>query len=127
MQHKKRLTYITGPEGQILTMADLPPPQTKRWVIRRKAEVVAAVKGGLLSVDVALERYALSPDEYRAWGRASEQYVAVRKARAEHKDGSLPVHGPARGTSLASADAISPDALPALIKPGLRDVSEKGS
>src|SRR5262245_23099404 len=32
--------------GSPLTIADLPPPGTKRWVPRRKAEVVAAVRGG---------------------------------------------------------------------------------
>ena len=37
---------IPGPDGTLLTLADLPPPNTKRWVIRRKAEVVAAVRGG---------------------------------------------------------------------------------
>jgi Protein of unknown function (DUF1153) len=41
--------YVMRPDGSPLTIADLPPPGTKRWVIRRKAEVVAAVGGGLLS------------------------------------------------------------------------------
>ena len=30
-------------------LADLPPPETKRWVIRRKAAVVTAVRRGVLS------------------------------------------------------------------------------
>jgi len=37
--------YVIGPTGAPLTIADLPPPNTGRWVIRRKAEVVAAVRG----------------------------------------------------------------------------------
>ena len=37
-------------------LATLPPPGTKRWVIRRKAEVVAAVRGGLLSLEEACSR-----------------------------------------------------------------------
>ena len=37
--------YVIGPDGTPLTLQDLPPPTTKRWVIRRKAEVVAAVRG----------------------------------------------------------------------------------
>jgi len=37
---------VVGPEGQRITLESLPPPNTKRWVIRRKAEVVAAVRGG---------------------------------------------------------------------------------
>src|SRR5471030_1439044 len=48
--HRPRVKYVIGPDGSPLTIADLPPPTTKRWVIRRKAEVVAAVRGGLLSL-----------------------------------------------------------------------------
>jgi len=44
----KRENVVIGPEGTPLTLADLPKPNTVRWVIRRKAEVVAAVRGGLL-------------------------------------------------------------------------------
>jgi hypothetical protein len=40
--------YVIGPTGAPLTLSDLPPSDTERWVIRRKAEVVAAVRGGLL-------------------------------------------------------------------------------
>ena len=39
--------YVVGPTGTPLTLRDLPPAETNRWVIRRKAEVVAAVRGGL--------------------------------------------------------------------------------
>jgi hypothetical protein len=55
--------YVTGPDGGPLTIADLPPPETQRWVIRRKAEVVAAVRGGLLSLEDACSRYMLTVDE----------------------------------------------------------------
>ena len=48
---RARVRYVIGPDGSPLTIADLPPSNTKRWVIRRKAEVVAAVRGGLLSLD----------------------------------------------------------------------------
>ena len=48
--HRPRVKYVIGPDGSPLTIADLPSPKTKRWVIRRKAEVVAAVRGGLLSL-----------------------------------------------------------------------------
>jgi len=45
-EHKSsRVNYVIGPDGSPLTIADLPPPETKRWVIRRKAEVVAAEIG----------------------------------------------------------------------------------
>jgi len=56
-ERRGRASYVIGPDGSPLTMADLPAPGTKRWVIRRKAEVVAAVRGGLLSLDEACRRY----------------------------------------------------------------------
>ena len=48
--------YVIGPNGTPLTLANLPRPGTKRWVIRRKAEVIAAVRGGLLSLEEACSR-----------------------------------------------------------------------
>jgi hypothetical protein len=66
--------YVIGPTGAALTLADLPPPDTERWVIRRKAEVVAAVRGGLLSLDDACERYRLTSEEFLAWQKSIEQY-----------------------------------------------------
>jgi hypothetical protein len=47
-------------------MADLPGPKATRWV-RRKARVVAAVRGGLLSLDEACSRYTLTVEEIFAW------------------------------------------------------------
>ena len=61
---KKR---VIGPMGKQLTLEDLPTPKTKRWVIRRKAEVVAGVKGGLLSLDEASRQYSLTVDEFKSW------------------------------------------------------------
>ena len=46
---------------------------TTRWVVRRKAEVVAAVAGGLLSVDEACKRYTLSLEEFTSWQRAVDR------------------------------------------------------
>ena len=48
--NRQRVKYVIGPDGSPLTIADLPPVSTKRWVIRRKAEVVAAVRGGAIDV-----------------------------------------------------------------------------
>ena len=63
-----------GPDGRRLTLADLPLPGTKRWVIRRKAEVVAAVRGGLLSLEEACSRYALNPDEFLCWQHCIDRF-----------------------------------------------------
>jgi hypothetical protein len=66
--------YVIGPTGAPLTLSDLPPPETQRWVIRRKAEVVAAVRGGLLSLDDACERYGLTNEEFLAWQQSIDRY-----------------------------------------------------
>ena len=58
---------MIGPTGAPLTLADLPPANTQRWVIRRKAEVVAAVRGGLLSLEEACDRSQLTSEEFIAW------------------------------------------------------------
>jgi len=65
--------YVIGPFGLRLTLADLPPADTQRWVIRRKAEVVAAVRGGLLSLEEACERYSLSASEFLGWQASLER------------------------------------------------------
>ena len=58
---------VIGPAGEPLTIEDLPPPETKRWVIRRKAEVVAGVRNGLISLEDACNRYKLSVEEFLSW------------------------------------------------------------
>jgi hypothetical protein len=44
-------------------------PAPRRWVPHRKAEVVAAVRNGFISLDEARKRYALSMEEYLSWQR----------------------------------------------------------
>lgn len=81
----KREHVVIGPEGTPLTLADLPKPNTVRWVIRRKAEVVAAVRGGLLTLDAACERYGLSSEEFLSWQRSIESHgiVGLRTTRIQ--------------------------------------------
>ncbi|AGA65022.1 hypothetical protein B488_10300 [Liberibacter crescens BT-1] len=64
---QSRIKYVIGPDGSPLTIANLPPPNTQRWVIRRKAEVVAAVQGGLLTLEEACQRYKLTVEEFLSW------------------------------------------------------------
>ena len=66
--------YVVGPTGTPLTLHDLPPANTDRWVIRRKAEVVAAVRGGLISLEDALARYRLTAEEFLAWQKAIDKW-----------------------------------------------------
>lgn len=63
-----------GPDGKLLTLDDLPPPETQRWVARRKAEVVAAVRAGLLTLEEACTRYNLSDEEFLGWEAAIEKH-----------------------------------------------------
>ncbi len=65
---------VTLPDGSILTRADLPPPETHRWVASRKAVVVRAVVYGLLTEAEALDRYALSDEEFALWRSAVEAH-----------------------------------------------------
>lgn len=65
---------VVGPDGRNITLADLPSPGIKRWVTRRKAEVVAAVHGGLLSVDDACNRYELTKEEFSGWERLYDRH-----------------------------------------------------
>ncbi|MCB2051715.1 MAG: DUF1153 domain-containing protein [Novosphingobium sp.] len=64
---------VTGPLGERLTINDLPSRDTSRWVIRRKAEVVAAVNGGLLTIQEACDRYDLTLEEFASWQRAVDR------------------------------------------------------
>lgn len=50
--------------------ANLPPPDTKRWVARRKAAVLAAINAGVLTRAQACARYHISEIELRLWERA---------------------------------------------------------
>ena len=81
--------YVIGPDCSPLTMADLPAPDTKRWVIRRKAEVVAAVRGGLLSLEEACNRYMLTVDEYLSWQSSIDQHglAGLRTTRTQQYRG----------------------------------------
>ena len=65
---------VTLPDGSILSRADLPAADTTRWVASRKALVVKAVIYGLLSEAEALERYALSEEEFALWRAAVEKF-----------------------------------------------------
>ncbi|GGF51869.1 MAG: DUF1153 domain-containing protein [Pseudomonadota bacterium] len=84
--YRPRAKYVIGPDGSPLTIADLPPPDTRRWVIRRKAEVVAAVRGGLISLEEACKRYTLTVDEFLSWQASIDRHglPGLRTTRIQH-------------------------------------------
>jgi hypothetical protein len=74
---------VRDPDGNVITLADLPEAGEARWVPRRKAQVVAAVRGGLLSLDDACGRYALTVEEFLSWQTAMKKY-GLAGLRATH-------------------------------------------
>lgn len=83
---KFRPAHVIGPLGEPLTLASLPAPDTRRWVVRRKAEVVSAVSGGLLTIDEACHRYDLTLEEFAGWQRAVDRsgMQGLRVTRTQH-------------------------------------------
>jgi hypothetical protein len=80
-ENSVRPERVTGPNGTPIGLDDLPPPDTTRWVMRRKAEVVSAVRGGLLTRDDACRRWNLSAEEFDSWERLIDRH-GVRGLRA---------------------------------------------
>ena len=77
-------------------MGDLPPPNTTRWVIRRKAAVVTAVRSGRITMEEALRRYQLSEEEFLSWQRAFETHglTGLRATLVQQYRGSRPARRP---------------------------------
>lgn len=67
--------------GVTSAVSALPPPTTKRWVIRRKAAVVTAVRAGVLTLEEACQRYHLSVEEFLSWQRLIDRH-GMRGLRA---------------------------------------------
>ena len=72
----EELTCPPSPAMRGLSIAidDLPSPETRRWVARRKAQVVAAVRAGVLSFEDVCQRYNISPEEFASWERKIDRY-----------------------------------------------------
>jgi hypothetical protein len=51
----------------------LPPADTKRWSSRRKAAIVVAIRGEVITREQACERYMLSEEELAAWEMAFDR------------------------------------------------------
>jgi transposase-like protein len=83
----QRPKYVVGPTGHV-TIDSLPPPNTARWTARRKAEVIAAIKGKLLTRAEALKRYGWTESELSYWMDALQKFgldgLKVTKV-AEHR------------------------------------------
>ena len=86
-------------------LTKLPPPDTGRWVVRRKAAIVQAVRNGSISLQEACRRYTLSIEEFLAWERAVDRYgvpglrvtrLQIYRDTDEARAGNRSVRRPAR-------------------------------
>lgn len=68
-----------------MSLSDLPPRDTKRWVASRKAAVVAAVAQGLITEEDACDFYGLTVEELRSWRKALDDHGvgALRATRIQ--------------------------------------------
>ena len=69
MAGAKRPNTIRGPDGRPLGVWDLPSSQDRRWTPLRKAKIVVAVRGGLITADEVRGRYGLTLEELEIWQR----------------------------------------------------------
>jgi len=85
-------TLSADPASRARLIESLPPPNTKRWVVRRKAAVVAAVRGGGLTIEEACHYYQLSEEEFLSWERAFERHglAGLRTTRVKQYRASPP-------------------------------------
>ncbi len=84
----------------------LPHPDTKRWVIRRKAAVVAAVRSGGITLEEACRVYQLSKEELLSWDRAFELHglAGLRVTRIQQYRRSRPKDAPLDLTETAGRE-----------------------
>jgi hypothetical protein len=86
LRRKQEPAFVFLPDGRVMTRADLPPPETRRWVASRKAAVVRAVRHGLITRDEACRIWSLSPEELETWETAVERHgVEALKATSVQK------------------------------------------
>jgi hypothetical protein len=89
---------------------DLPPPDTKRWVARRKAAIVNAVRSGEINIEDACRYYKLSTEEFAAWERAIEAHgvAGLRVTRLQVYRDAPPTRLAKSRETARSSEALSP-------------------
>ncbi|MCK5041877.1 MAG: DUF1153 domain-containing protein [Sphingomonadales bacterium] len=72
-QHHKQDKFHNTIINSEYTDNALPEKNTTRWVAKRKAQVIEAVRSGVITLDQACERYSLSVEEFVSWQRHFDQ------------------------------------------------------
>ena len=68
---------VFGLDGTPLDATNLPESQTVRWVMRRKMEVLTAIRFGLVNIEDACARYGISMEELISWKSAFDRFGPV--------------------------------------------------
>lgn len=95
--------FRMGGIGESNDLSHLPPPDTKRWVVSRKALVVDAVRKGLITLADACQRYTLSEEEIRSWMKLCERGGARALRVTRLQDYRRKFRGDAQGRGAISA------------------------
>ena len=88
----QRVGFWDSPEAartNLVALALLPPSNTTRWTPRRKAEIVAAVRSGLISVDGACHRYNITNEEFASWQRLFERHGVAGLRQSQPRTGRI--------------------------------------
>ena len=72
--------------GEPLTIDTLPPANTVRWVPRLKAQVVCAIREGLICREEACDHYGISNAELITWEKLLKEHGtrALRVTKTQH-------------------------------------------
>jgi len=103
-----RVRRVIAPDGTTLTLADLPRYNGARWVPSRKAMVVSAVRGGLLTMAEACARYRLTADEFLGWQGQIDRagLKGLRATRGRRRRGPAVTPPMADASVLVRLDAL---------------------
>ena len=67
MKNPQPLPTVRDLRGNVITPNDLPSPTTVRWTFNKKAIVVCAVRGGLVTLEHVLDRFHMTEKEFSIW------------------------------------------------------------
>lgn len=82
---RRGVRFVVGPDGYTLTVDDLPTKPPRRWMIRRKAQVVAVVAGGLLTIEQACDRFMLTREEFFVWQTSVDRYGELQSTNSRKR------------------------------------------